>query len=559
MNKKISFFSAWLTVMLIGLLLVPGLASAHAYIVKSTPAENAVLAEPPAKVDIHFNEPLQKAFHSIKVTDSSGKTVNLSESRIPEGESSVLEADLQPDLPKGVYAVQWKAVSADGHPVEGTFSFQIGEGSGGSSNNESHSVTSSAGWPGVDLIIIRWLFYTSLAFLAGIYCFQLYLLPAGTGSRPAWSTRSIKLMWINIAVLTASFLLSLPQQTGIDAGVGWSGVWSEPSLLLKMLRITSFGEVWLVQLLLLVLIIALAIAVPKIKDKDNAYIAGTVAFLLMLIMLLAKSFIGHPAASEHKVVGIAMDFLHLGAASLWLGSLLAFAVLLPKEASLPAEPEQRKKSYFAIIRRFSLWGTGFVVLILISGVYGSLQYVPTWYSLFHTPYGQVLLAKCALLLIMLLLAAWNMLRGRQEKRNLGAGVWLELTAGILALVLAAALTNMPTAMASPGPLHVTQTLENKNVISLDISPNITGVNEFEVKVQDSKGQPVQGIEQIKLTLTSLDMDMGKYEIVMPGGKAEGYKAKDLISMAGKWNVHVHMLTDKLETWDTDIVIHVGNH
>ncbi|MCJ8012016.1 copper resistance CopC/CopD family protein [Paenibacillus sp. KQZ6P-2] len=558
MNKKLRILPAWLTVILIGLLLVPGFASAHAYIVKSMPGENEMLAQAPAKVVIDFNEPLQKAFHSIIVTDSSGKKVNLSESRIPEGESSALEADLQPDLPQGVYAVQWKAVSADGHPVEGTFSFQIGEG-GGSTGNAAHSVVTAPDWPGTDQVIIRWLIYTSLAFLAGIYFFQLYLLPVGAGSRLEWSGRSTRLIWINIAVLAASFLLSLPLQTGIDAGVGWRGVWSDPSLLLKMLRITSFGEVWLVQLLLLVVVIALAAAAPRIKDQDQAYITRTVTFLLLMSMLLAKSFTGHPAASESKALAITMDFLHLGAASLWLGCLLAFAVLLPKEASLPADTENRKKGYFAVIRRFSLWGTGFVVLILISGIYASLQYVPTWYSLFHTSYGKVLLAKCALLLIMLLCAAWNMLRGRREQRSLGAGVWLELTAGVLALMLAAALTNMPTAMSSPGPVHMQQKLENQNLVTLDITPNTTGVNEFEVKVQDSKGQPVKGIQQIKLTLTCLDMDMGKYEIVMPGGKAEGYKAEDLISMAGKWNVHVHVLTDKLETWDTDMVIHVGNH
>lgn len=67
------------------------------------------------------------------------------------------------------------------------------------------------------------------------------------------------------------------------------------------------------------------------------------------------------------------------------------------------------------------------------------------------------------------------------------------------------------------------------------------------------------IQQVKLTLTHLDMDMGKYEIVMPGGKPEGFKASNLITMVSKWNVHVHVLTDKLESWDTDIVIHVGNH
>ncbi|HWO53889.1 MAG TPA: copper resistance protein CopC [Paenibacillus cookii] len=556
MNTKTRLLSGLMTVILAVLLLYPGTVSAHAYIVKSSPAENEALQKPPAKIDIYFNEPLQKAFHAIKVTDSAGKTVNASESRFPDGENSALEADLQPNLPNGMYAVQWKAVSADGHPIEGTYSFRIGEGGSGAAGSET---VVSAGWPGADLIAVRWLIYISLAFLAGVYFYQLYLLPAGAGIRPPWSRRSLWMMWISIAVFAASFLISLPLQTGIDAGVGWSGVASDPSLLLKMLRITSFGEVWLVQLLLLAILIGLAYALPKIKDKDNAYIAGTVAFLLVMVLLLAKAFIGHPAASSQKALGIAMDFLHLGAASLWLGSLLAFGALLPKEAALPSGAEERKQGYFSVIRRFSLWGTVFVILILISGVYASLQNVPTWYSLFHTAYGKILYGKSALLLVMVGCAAMNWLRGKEGKQSLGAGVWFELTAGALALVLAAALTNMPTAASSPGPVDVQQTLENKAVVALKITPNVTGTNEFEVQIKDGQGQPVTAIQQVKLTLTHLDMDMGKYEIVMPGGKPEGFKASNLITMAGKWNVHVHVLTDKLESWDTDIVIHVGNH
>lgn len=105
-----------MTVILAVLLLYPGTVSAHAYIVKSSPAENEALQKPPAKIDIYFNEPLQKAFHAIKVTDSAGKTVNASESRFPEGENSALEADLQPNLPNGIYAVRGKRYRPTGTP-----------------------------------------------------------------------------------------------------------------------------------------------------------------------------------------------------------------------------------------------------------------------------------------------------------------------------------------------------------------------------------------------------------------------------------------------------------
>lgn len=543
----------WMLVIFIGVLIHPAASSAHAYLTKSSPSDNEVMTQAPAKVTLQFNEALQPAFHSIIVMDSSGAEVNQGNSRVPAGQPAVLEVDLKTGLPDGIYTVQWKAVSGDGHPVNGTFPFQIGTGS---QNTASHIVY--AGYtPGADLILIRWVFYVSLAFLLGVLCFYLYLLPAGGGSRhPELSPRSRKLLGISYAALILGVLLSLPMQTAIEAGVGWSEVWNA-ELLGKMLRITSFGHIWLVQVILVLLLGALLYAATQSTEQKGlrALYAGTL--LTGVGLLLSKAFIGHAASAESIWMPVFMDFLHLVSVSIWLGCLLALGLILPREASLPNEPDLRKKSYFAVIERFSLWGTTLVAAVLISGVYASLTYVPTWYSLLHTAYGRILLLKCVLLLVMLGFAAVHLIRGQRRSKPLGAGVWIEFAAGIAALVLAAALSNLPPASSNPGPVNVQQTLDNRTVVTLQVSPNIAGENTFEVGVKDASGKPVQGIQQIKLTLTSLDMEMGKYEIEIPGA-GKTYKAQDLISMAGRWNVHVHILTESLDAWDTDFQITVGS-
>ncbi|KAF9120929.1 hypothetical protein BGX30_002879 [Mortierella sp. GBA39] len=478
----------WMLVIFIGVLIHPAASSAHAYLTKSSPSDNEVMTQAPAKVTLQFNEALQPAFHSIIVMDSSGAEVNQGNSRVPAGQPAVLEVDLKTGLPDGIYTVQWKAVSGDGHPVNGTF--------------------------------------------------------------------PRKLLGISYAALILGVLLSLPMQTAIEAGVGWSEVWNA-ELLGKMLRITSFGHIWLVQVILVLLLGALLYAATQSTEQKGlrALYAGTL--LTGVGLLLSKAFIGHAASAESIWMPVFMDFLHLVSVSIWLGCLLALGLILPREASLPNEPDLRKKSYFAVIERFSLWGTTLVAAVLISGVYASLTYVPTWYSLLHTAYGRILLLKCVLLLVMLGFAAVHLIRGQRRSKPLGAGVWIEFAAGIAALVLAAALSNLPPASSNPGPVNVQQTLDNRTVVTLQISPNIAGENTFEVGVKDASGKPVQGIQQIKLTLTSLDMEMGKYEIEIPGA-GKTYKAQDLISMAGRWNVHVHILTESLDAWDTDFQITVGS-
>src|SRR3954470_19419012 len=67
-----------LTVAILSLFLFfyPSFASAHAYIIKSTPSENQILNQAPQKVTIKFDEKIQSSFNSIEVYNSAGKRVD---------------------------------------------------------------------------------------------------------------------------------------------------------------------------------------------------------------------------------------------------------------------------------------------------------------------------------------------------------------------------------------------------------------------------------------------------------------------------------------------------
>lgn len=71
-TRKYVLFAALL---LFGVLLFPSMASAHAYIVKSSPSENEVWKAPPKNVTIQFDEKIQPVNYSIQVFDEDGKRV----------------------------------------------------------------------------------------------------------------------------------------------------------------------------------------------------------------------------------------------------------------------------------------------------------------------------------------------------------------------------------------------------------------------------------------------------------------------------------------------------
>ena len=99
-------------------------AWAHAKLQSATPAANAVLDTTPKEVRIQFNEALEAAFSSIKVTDGKNSEVSAEKSSVDAADTKVMYVSL-PKLTPGTYAVHWSAMTRDGHRVKGDYSFTV--------------------------------------------------------------------------------------------------------------------------------------------------------------------------------------------------------------------------------------------------------------------------------------------------------------------------------------------------------------------------------------------------------------------------------------------------
>jgi methionine-rich copper-binding protein CopC len=104
-------------------LLVTSTAFAHAHLVSSEPAANAEVGAP-AAVTIHFTEPLEPAFSTITLADTSGKAAAPAASQVDKDDARVMRLPL-PQLSAGRYAVHWIAVATDGHRTQGDFAFIV--------------------------------------------------------------------------------------------------------------------------------------------------------------------------------------------------------------------------------------------------------------------------------------------------------------------------------------------------------------------------------------------------------------------------------------------------
>jgi hypothetical protein len=106
------------------LTLVPALASAHAYLVKSAPARRAVIIQPPGRVQLWFNERLEPQFSHLSVWDHERKQVDLRNAEVGPDDPKKLSVGVSP-LPPGTYTVRFRVLSVDGHVVESEFPFTV--------------------------------------------------------------------------------------------------------------------------------------------------------------------------------------------------------------------------------------------------------------------------------------------------------------------------------------------------------------------------------------------------------------------------------------------------
>ena len=98
-----------------------GPATAHSRPETTAPANGEVVAAAPAVITISFDKPMRVT--TIELTGAHGEAFALE--RTDEMAPLTRFEAIPPPLPAGHYEVEWRGLSADGHPMRGRFSFEV--------------------------------------------------------------------------------------------------------------------------------------------------------------------------------------------------------------------------------------------------------------------------------------------------------------------------------------------------------------------------------------------------------------------------------------------------
>lgn len=101
--------------------LVPRGALAHDELIATDPADGASGAAP-AQITLTFSGQIAQVGATVVVTDASGASAVEGE---PVAEGTEVVQALAADLAPGAYDVVWRVTSQDGHPISGTFGFDV--------------------------------------------------------------------------------------------------------------------------------------------------------------------------------------------------------------------------------------------------------------------------------------------------------------------------------------------------------------------------------------------------------------------------------------------------
>ena len=110
----------------VGIFISGGLDSALLYyfLLKSNPAQRAVIFVPPERVQLWFSERLELRYSTFTLSTGKGDAVEIGTIQADPEDAKSMFAPVK-TLPPGGYVVKYRVLSTDGHVVENQFSFTI--------------------------------------------------------------------------------------------------------------------------------------------------------------------------------------------------------------------------------------------------------------------------------------------------------------------------------------------------------------------------------------------------------------------------------------------------
>jgi putative copper export protein/methionine-rich copper-binding protein CopC len=560
------------------LLAVAGPAAAGAAAPMRSPAANAVLARSPSSLTLHTAPGVDARAGRVVVYDAERRQVAREHA---SRHANTLTSEI-PKLKDGVYTAIWQLGSAGGaRTTAGSFAFAVS--AGGASPALIRQAKPETKLNPAGRVVPRWLAFAAIMIFIGAAALRLAVTAPATARIASEEERTAALAATDRRLLLlagAAILLFIPgtlgelvnRATDRDAGLGfWESI--RPGAIGDYLTGGPDGTLYEARLLLTAL--AALVVVPAAAGAlrrgwrhrpqvvRRVLLAGLALATLETIARVIptedpKAGVGWPREIFTSVV----DWGHMYSAAIWIGGLVGLAVL---GASMRATSFRRDRFWSATLRRFSVIATVCVGAMILTGLWMTWQHVGPPRLLVHTLYGETLLVKLSLVLILLGVAAVNQLwllpridairarsggsRSSVVLRHFRKTVAAEAVLGMLILLVVPFLSGSARNQEFQAKAaDLTQTRQSGgHAVLLRPSGAQPGMTDYDVWA------PGAG-DRVTIAFSSPSLGVPENEVLATSLGGDHYRVTGLYTaMAGPWRARVATSSGPPATFDLGVV------
>ena len=560
------------------------LVYAHPIVIDSNPKQFQSLEDTPDKVVVYFSEPIVLQYSQISVIDSEGNRVDDGNAANFNDDSSTISVPLKSGLSQGTFTINTKVLSAvDGHVVDESVVFSIGEGTGDFTQVKSSSKDI------FDLLSLE----NSLSRISG-YIGQIVIV--GAAFMFLWIQKPLsKFEWIKSYLQPNLYLAKKNVIKLIIIGDGLILLSIGATVLVQSYAIggsigdvfnTEFGKIILIRLSLTLILLGFLLFCYKKLLSSKTAINPSKYFLtilgLGLIILLTNSLISHSAALNN-FGPIFIDYFHGIAASFWIGGLIFLTFVFISKIFLIKDENLKAKIISTIIPRFSIIVIPVLGSISITGPTLLWSLESNLSTAIASLYGKILIIKLIIAGIMIIMGGYHQfitekristlsisnIREKSyskevttnEKNIFKKLIWslrIETILGISLLFVVSILANMALPSGEIPSTNITNIIETINLqsetknndtystviytedqkIEVNLQPARLGQGNIFVVFTDYNNKPIDIISNATLKLSQIERNIGPIQIDMEKVSNSRFESVIPISTLGLWNLEI---------------------
>lgn len=515
-------------------------AAAHAQLLGSDPQDRAVLDTAPASAELRFNENVQLIDGAIRLFPSDGDPVVL-QAQVAD---NTVKIKVPSDLGNGGYALSYRLVSADGHPLSGVITFQIGQNVTAAPDLSSLGQTPTSTEFAVSAA--TFLQYLGLLVFAGTIFFETLIRrsagrAAGIRRLLAWSLGTAGVASLLLIPLSALRIVG-KHPFDLAPVSSWAREVQWQSVAVAAVVVMAGG------------------AGVLLSRRWSHRVWRSTTVVLAVLAVSSPLLVGHTETVRPRWLMVGADLGHLLAGAYWLGGVLGLmrmmATTRPGEHGGP--PRSDPAPAAVVVARFSRYAVVSVVLLTVSGVLMGWRILQSWDALFTTSYGHQLLLKLSIVVAVLGLAIWNRawLLPRIAERDQARDQWITLRRTVSyesallvsVLVITAFLTN-----SSPSHEHA-PTAQTSDVQALHaesqgltvdgtMRPGSAGTNDVVLRLV-YRGDAVT-TDDVTVEARLPAQELGPFSVTPTRDTASGeYHATLSLPVPGEWTLQVSVGVDQ---------------